>query len=117
MIRNHSKSGLLSAEFRLPFGKLLCRDFTGLFRINLRKPGFERLRELGRFLRGRVDGQDDLAVNFLRFEAELLVDSENELKGLASRARGNVRKRLGRNLKRRGDAPTWSSPGVLLPSS
>lgn len=62
VIRNHSKSGLLGAEFRLPFGKLLRRDFTGLFRINLRKPGFECLRELGRFLRCRVDGQDDLAV-------------------------------------------------------
>lgn len=36
MIRNHSESGLLGSEFRLPFGELLGGDFTGLFRINLR---------------------------------------------------------------------------------
>ena len=40
VIRNHSKSGLLGSEFRLPFGELLVGDFAGLFRINLREPSF-----------------------------------------------------------------------------
>lgn len=51
VIRNHSKSGLLGSEFRLPFGELFGGDFAGLFRINLHEPSFERLGELGRLLR------------------------------------------------------------------
>ena len=78
MIRNHSKSGLLGSEFRLPFGELLGGDFAGLFRINLRKTSFERLGELGRLLRRRVDGQDEFATDLFRLEAELLVDPEKK---------------------------------------
>lgn len=85
MIRNHSKSGLLGSEFRLPFGKLVGGGLTGLFRINLREPSFERLGELGRLLRRQVDRQDEFAPDFFRLEAELLVDSEDELQGLARR--------------------------------
>ena len=63
VIRNHSKSGLLGPEFRLPFGELLGGDFVGLFRINLREPSVKRLGKLGRLLRRRVDGQDELAAD------------------------------------------------------
>lgn len=104
VIRNHSKSGLLGSEFRLPFGELLGGDFAGLFRINLREPSFERLGKLGRLLRRRVDGRDELAADPFRLETELLVDPEDELQGLARRGRGNVDKRFGRNAKRRCDS-------------
>gem|GEM_PF-5204649 len=72
MIRNHSESGLLASEFRLPFGELIGGDFAGLFRINLHESSFERL------LRRRGNRQDDFAADLFRFEAELLVDPENE---------------------------------------
>lgn len=89
-----------------------------MIRINLREPSFERLGELGRLLRRRVDGQDELAANLFRLEAELLANPENEPQGLTRRGRGNVEKRFGRNVKRRCDSfHLIPPPGVLLPSS
>ena len=51
-----------------------------------------------------VDSAIELAADLFRLEAELLVDPENELQGLARRGRGNVEKRFGRNVKRRCDS-------------
>ena len=67
MIRNHFKSGLLGSEFRLPFSERLGGDLTGLFRINLREPSFERLGELGRLLRRRVDGFGVIIASTINF--------------------------------------------------
>ena len=58
-----------------------------MIRINLREPSFERLGELGRLLRRRVDGQDELAANLFRLETELLANPENEPQGLTRRGR------------------------------
>ena len=50
---------MLGSEFRLPFGELFGGDLAGLFRINLRKPSFERLSELGRGLPKGIASSSD----------------------------------------------------------